>query len=143
MKKARLSFLDAGDSMDARTRRVTVSKQKEGDHKIDPRAESFKPEYTKPGPYSDMLGAWTIYDAMYHALDSKAGEVKGIAFALPEDGKKEDLGFEFKVYRGGDTVGWYTARGGNETYTVLNIYVDIIPVKLTRPLYRTLKLSRP
>jgi cyanophycinase len=90
-----------------------------------------------------MLGAWAVYEAMYHALDSKAGAVKGIAFALPESGDKADLGFEFKVYRGDDSVGWYTARGGNEAYTVLNMYVDIVPVKMTERLYKPLKPSGP
>jgi len=143
LKKAKLSYLDAGDSMDAKTRGVTVSKQKAEDRKIEPQNKSFKPEYTKPGPYSDILGPWAIYDAMYHALDSKAGKVTGLAFALPESGDKDDLGFEFKIYRGNDTFGWYTAKGGNETYTVLNVYVDIIPVKLTQQLYKPLKPSEP
>jgi hypothetical protein len=35
-----------------------------------------------------------------------------------------------KVYRGDDTHGWYTAAGGNESYTLVNVYADITPVKL-------------
>jgi hypothetical protein len=68
------------------------------------------------------------------ALDSRPGVVKGIAFAQPEGGDKNDLGFGFKVYRGRDTDGWYSAAGGNESYTLVNLYVDITPVKLAQPL---------
>jgi len=70
---------------------------------------------------------------MYHALDSKAGQVKGLAFALKGD--KKDLGFEFKVYRGKDTIGWRTRKDGHKTYTIQNIYVDITPVQMANPLY--------
>jgi cyanophycinase len=133
MKKARLTYLDAGDSMDARTRAVTVGKLKMGDRKIDPNARGFDPYYKAPEPVTDMLAAWAVYEAMVHALDSKTGEVMGLAFALRGD--KKELGFEFRVYRGNDTVGWNTSRGGNERYSVQNIYLDITPVQMARPLY--------
>jgi cyanophycinase len=141
MKKARLSYLDAGDSLDIKTGHVTVSARKEAGCKIDPQAKDFAPEDTGPAIYPDILGAWTICEAMYQALDSKAGEVKGIAFALPD--RDDKLGFEFKIYRGPESVGWYTARGGNEAYTVLNVYVDITPVKLTGPSYEPLSSESP
>ena len=72
---------------------------------------------------------------MRNVVDSRVGVVEGLAFAQPEGGKKNDLGFKFTIYRAKDTAGWYTAGGGHEAYTVVNAYVDIIPVKLARPLY--------
>jgi cyanophycinase len=140
MKKVKLTYLDAGDSMDAATRLVHVSKKKLHDRKIDPRAKDFSPYYYLPEDFyfSDMLGAGAVYLAMCRALDSQVGVVTGVAFGQPVGGRKNDLGFEFKVYRGDDTVGWYTAAGGNETWTVLNAYVDITPVKLAHPLYTPL-----
>jgi cyanophycinase len=140
MRKARLTYLDAGDRMDARTRAVTVGRLKVTDQKIDPKGPDFKPYYRRPAFVPDMLSSGAIYEAMYHALDSTAGVVKGLAFG--GDGDRKDLGFEFTVYRGGDTVGWYTARGGHETYTVFNVYVDILPVEMADPLYRPLKPSK-
>ncbi|HEV3258666.1 MAG TPA: cyanophycinase [Gemmataceae bacterium] len=140
MKKARLTYLDSGDSMDARTRAVTVGKLKTAGQKIDPKARDFKPYFDEPEQFyfPNMLATWAIYEAMTRVLDGKFPVAKGLAFAQPEHGDKNDLGFEFKVYRGDDTVGWYTAKGGYESYTVLNVYVDINPVKLAHPLYTPL-----
>jgi len=140
MRKARLTYLDTGDSMDARTRKVTVSKLKAGDTKLDPKAKGFIPYFDKPEQFyfADMLGAGVIFEAMTRVVDGKFDVAKGVAFAQPEGGDKNDLGFEFKVYRGDDTVGWYTGKGGYESYTVLNVYVDITPVKLAHPLYTPL-----
>jgi cyanophycinase len=136
MKGARLTYLDNGDSMDVRTRKVTPSRAKLVEGTVDPDAKDFKPSFHQPEDFyfPDMLGPWAIYEAMSHAIDSRPGVVKGLAFAQPEGGDKNDLGFEFKVYRGHDTEGWYTGAGGNESYTLLNIYVDITPVKLANPL---------
>src|SRR5262249_40817495 len=125
-----------GDSMDAKTRTVTPSRAKLKEGRIDPKAKGFKPHYHRSEDFyfPDMLGPWAIYEAMSHALDSRPGAVKGIAFAQPEAGDKNDPGFRFKVYRGKDTHGWYSAAGGNESYTLVNLYVDIAPVKLAQPL---------
>jgi cyanophycinase len=141
MKGAKLTYLDAGDSMDARTRKVTVGSLKASDRKIDPKDRDFEPNYDEPTDFyfPDMLATDVVYRAMSHALDSREGVVKGLAFGQPAGGRKNDLGFEFRVYRGADSVGWYTALGGNETYTLVNLYVDIIPVKLANPLYTPLK----
>jgi cyanophycinase len=136
MTRARLTYLDTGDSMDAKTHQVTPSRAKLDAGRIDPKAKGFEPYYHRPEDFyfSDMLGPWAIYEAMSHALDSRPGVVKGIAFAQPEGGDKNDLGFRIKVYRGHDTDGWYSAAGGNESYTLVNLYVDITPVKLAQPL---------
>ena len=141
LKNARLSYLDSGDRMDMKTRKVTVSRLKASEPMIDPRAKDFVPEFTSAGHFyfSDILSTNAIYRAMRNALAGKTGVVKGLAFAQPEGGAKNDLGFEFKVYRGPGTVGWYTARGGHEAYTVLEVRVDITPVKLPNPLYTPLK----
>jgi cyanophycinase len=140
MKNARLTYLDAGDSMDANTREVILGPTKVEEGKVDPQAEGFKPNFDRPEEFyfPDMCGAWAIYEAMSHAVDSRKGVVKGLAFALPEGGDKNDLGFDFTVYRGGDTKGWYTSARGYETYTLANVHVDITPVKLARPLYTPL-----
>jgi cyanophycinase len=140
MKRVRLTYLDSGDSMDAETRQVKPGPAKLVGGKIDPKGKDFKPYFDKPEEFyfPDMLGPWAIYEAMSHAADSRPGVVKGLAFAQPERGDKNDLGFKFKVYRGGDTEAWYSAAGGNETYTLVNVYVDITPVTLATPLYTPL-----
>jgi len=137
MKKARLDYLDTGDSLDARTHKVTVSQRKTNDRKIDPQAGSFRPFYGDPAPMSDILAPWQLYKAMCEALDSRTGMVTGLAFGL--SGARKELGFEVKVYRGKDTIGWNTVLGGNDSYTVLNVYVDITPVRMADPLYQPRK----
>jgi len=141
IKGARLTYLDTGDSMDAGTRQVTVSNWKTHDRRVNPKDKDFVPNYDQPEDFyfPDILATEAIFKAMSHALDSKDGVVKGLAFAQPKGGLKNDLGFEFQVYRGADTIGWSSAWGGYETYTLLNLYVDITPVKLARPLYTPLK----
>ncbi len=136
MKKAKLTYLDAGDRMDAKTLEVTPSKRKLADRKVDPKAKDFTPYFDPPGEsyFADMLAPWAIVEAMTHALDSKDRVVRGLAFAQPEGGKKNDLGFAFRVYRGADTIGWWSDQGGPGRYTVVNAYVDITPVKLPTPI---------
>jgi cyanophycinase len=140
MKRARLTFLDVGDRMDARTRTVSVSPLKAADMKIDPKRKDFAPWYEGPEHFyhPDMFGGSAIYEAMRTALDSKRGVVKGVAFSQPDGGPKNELGFEFMFYRGQDTIGWYTGKGGHHRYTVLNAYVDVTPVQLATPLYTSL-----
>jgi cyanophycinase len=144
MRRARLTYLDAGDRLDCRTGKVTVSARKLRGRKVDPRAKGFIPEFTEPEDliFPDMLGVWAVYEAMSHALDSRAGEVKGLALNPWDGGPLKGLGFEFRVYRGADTVGWSTSKGGNDSYTVLNAYVDITPVRLAYPLYTPLGPAR-
>ncbi|TXT33201.1 MAG: cyanophycinase, partial [Planctomycetota bacterium] len=43
--------------------------------------------------------------------------------------------FEFKFYRGPDSKGWYTEEFGGEDYTVLNVHLDIRPIRINGPLY--------
>jgi cyanophycinase len=137
MKRARLTYLDTGDRMDMRTHAVTLAKRKLEGQKIDPRDPGFKPEQETTAFVPDMLGSGALLSAMIGALESRSGEVKGLAFS-PE-GSKKTLGFEIKVYRAKDACGWYTARGGYDSYTVTKMLVDILPVEMAVPIYRPLK----
>ena len=49
-----------------------------------------------------------------------------------------DLGFEFRLYKGPGTLGYFTGAWGGEDYTVVRVYLDITPVRLNVPLYRPL-----
>lgn len=142
LHKARLTYLDDGDHMNSRTLEVTPSDVKRGDTKIDPRdPKTFEPEYNSASSryFADILANMAVYSAMRNALDSRRGEVQGLAFAQPEGGKKNDLGFTFRFYRGNDTLGWKTSRRGYESYSIVNVYLDIEPVRLAVPLYTPLR----
>jgi cyanophycinase len=136
LKKARLTYLASGDRIDMRTLEVTAAKSKDGNSKIDPQAPDFMPSYTQPGEsfFPDMLAPGVIVDAMTQALDSKDRTVRGLAFNQAAGGDLNDLGFSFRLYRDKDTIGWYTDKGGYGSYTLVNVYVDITPVKVANPI---------
>ncbi|MET0207564.1 MAG: hypothetical protein ABW220_00910, partial [Burkholderiaceae bacterium] len=46
-----------------------------------------------------------------------------------------DLGFLFRLYKGPGSVGWSTDEQGPEDYTVVNLYMDVTPVRMPLPLY--------
>ena len=74
---------------------------------------------------------------MANLIDNKQKEVIGLAFnGSGSLGPKPDLGFEFRFRKGGDSLGYFTTSFGGEDYTVTNIYLDIRPVQMSKPLYR-------
>jgi len=137
LRNARLTYLDRGDRYDMRSGVTTPSAQKLADARIDPRSSDFRPGFRRTRFYPDILGDFTIVNAMGNLLDSRESEAIGLAFAgkpNPAD-TQPDLGFEFKLRRGDDSVGWYTGAFGGEDYTIVNLYLDVTPVTISRPLY--------
>lgn len=82
-----------------------------------------------------MLGNTAVLDIMTKLLDNKYDEATGLAFdgAAAQHGPTD--GFEFRFYRGPDTVGWETESFGGDDYTIVSIHCDITPIKITGPLY--------
>jgi cyanophycinase len=138
LTNARLTYLDHGDRFNLKTRVATLSALKLRSQKLDPSAPDYKPEYTSPRFYTDMLGDSTLVNAMSYLIDSNQKEVRGLSFegAPKATDTLADLGFEFRIYKGPDSVGWTTDELGPEEYSVLNIYMDVTPVRLPQPLYR-------
>lgn len=138
LKGARLSYLDRGDRYDLRQRRVLPSAEKLADTRIDPNAADYSPYFDNRPFYADMLGDNTIVHAMTNLIDNKLPEVHGLAFAGEPQAvdAKGQLGFSFRLYKGKDSLGWYTSRQGGEDYTVANLYLDVLPVRMPRPLYQ-------
>lgn len=135
---ARLTYLDHGDRYNLKTRITTPSAVKLRGQKLDPVAAGYKPYYTDPLFYSDMLGDSAISNGMSYLIDSVLPEIRGLAFeAAPKPGESlNDLGFVFRLYKGPGSVGWSTDELGPEDYTVVNLYLDILPVRLPQPLYQ-------
>ncbi|WP_284615053.1 cyanophycinase [Aquabacterium humicola] len=138
LRGAKLSYLDRGDRVNLRTRVVTPSPQKAADLRIDPNAPGFKPYFPRVPYPLDMLGDTTIANAMAQLLDSPERELRGLAFDArpPADDPQPALGFEFRLYKGADTLGWFTGSFGGEDYTVANLYLDVLPVRVQQPLHR-------
>ncbi|WP_396268688.1 cyanophycinase [Ideonella sp.] len=133
----RLSYLDRGDRYDLGLRKVLPSARKLRGNKLDPSAANYKPDFTNDPYYTDMLGDTTISNAMGVLMDSTQKEARGMAFdpkAQPSDATA-DLGFSFRLYKGKDSIGWYSDELGADEYTVSNVYLDIQPVRMSRPLF--------
>ncbi|WP_416761138.1 cyanophycinase [Roseateles sp. So40a] len=137
LRNAKLTYLDHGDRMNLRTRGVTPSAIKLRGQKLEPGAPDYKPYYTLPQFYTDMLGDSTISTAMSILIDSVQPEFRGLSFeAAPKAGDNlADLGFLFRLYKGPGSIGWSTDELGPEDYTVVNLYLDVTPVRMPLPLF--------
>lgn len=141
LRGAKLSYLDRGDRHDLRSGQSTPAEHKLREPRIDPAASDYKP-YLPAGAYHlDILGAGTIVTAMAQLLDSPADEVRGLAWrAKPQAGEREpELGFEFRLYKAPGLTGWFSGALGGEDYTVLNARLDVIPVRMSLPLFTPLQ----
>jgi cyanophycinase len=138
MHGGQLSFLGDGDRLDLHTRRMTPAAHKAAGVFIDPRAPDFRPEFPAAPFVLDVLGDGAIVRAMSNLLDSPLDEVRGLAFdaRFAADDPQRALGFEFRLYKGPDTVGWYSGSQGDEAYSVAGVRLDVTPVRVAEPLYR-------
>jgi cyanophycinase len=137
LRGARLSYLDRGDRMDLGTGTITPAAAKLADTKLDWTKSDFKPSNEGVQYHLDMLGNWTIVNAMSELVDSRAKEIRGLAYdAQPKaDDPLAALGFEFRLYKGDGTVAWYTDVSGADAYTIGDVYLDVTPVRMAQPLY--------
>jgi cyanophycinase len=137
LRGARLSFLDHGDRLDLGTGAITPSAPKLAGTKLDPNAADFKPYYPDAPDHLEILGNGTIVSAMSALMDSPASQVRGLAYdPRPKAGDPlAALGFEFRLYKGEGTVGWNTDVTGADAYTLVNVYLDVTPVRVAQPLY--------
>ena len=138
LQGGQLSFLGDGDRLDLRTRRMTPAAHQVAGVFIDPRAPDFRPEFPDAPFVLDVLGEGAIVRAMSNLLDSPLDEVRGLAFdaRFAADDPQRTLGFEFRLYKGPDTVGWYSDSRGGEAYSVAGVRLDVTPVRVAEPLYR-------
>ncbi len=135
LKNVRLTYLDRGDRYDLKTRVVTPSDDKLDDEKLDPTSPDFKPYLDRPLFFNDILGNTTVADLMGKLMECMHAEAIGLAFDGTEARKHSVDGFEFKFIRDDESIAWYTESHGGDDYTVLNIRLDIRPIRITGPLY--------
>ena len=141
LQGAMLSFLDRGDRFDLADGMLQPAPDKLAG-RIDPNAAAFKPYHAHAGFHPDLLGDNAIVHAMTRLVDSPDREVRGLAFngralagADPQD-EQPALGFEFRLYKGADTLAWFTSARGAEDYSVWRMRLDVTPVRMAQPLYR-------
>lgn len=137
VRNARIAYVEDGDRIDLAARAVVPAPVKLRGQRLDPSSPDFKPYHQEPRFQLDMLGDQTIANAMRFLIDSNQAETRGLSFdVLPKAGDPlAELGFLFRVYKAADSVGWSTDAFGGEQFTVINLRLDITPVRLPRPLF--------
>ena len=135
LKNVKMSYLDRGDRIDLRTREVTPAEEKMDDIELNPTSENYKPYFDHRMFYTDILGNCAVADLLGRLIDNEESEAIGLAFSGLDSRHQPSDGFEFRFYRGPDSRGWYTEEFGGEDYTVLNIHLDIRPIRIAGPLY--------
>lgn len=135
LQNVRLTYLDRGDRFDLTTREVTPSLEKLEEQKIEPFSPDFRPFFRKQLFFNDILANTTVADLMGKLIDNKFPTAIGLAFDGMQARTEPVDGFEFLFTRDEESVGWYTERFGGDDYTVLNIRLDIRPIRITGPLY--------
>ena len=137
LRDARLTYLDRGDRYNLKTRIATPSAEKLKGKKLDPNDKNFSPYFDTDMFYPDVLGDSVVSNLMANFIDNRQTEVIGLAFnATAATQNPRDLGFEFRFRKGNDSVGYFTSSLGGEDYSVINIVLDIRPVRMSNPLYR-------
>lgn len=136
LRNVKLTYLDRGDSIDLRTLDVTPSNEKAADRRIDPRAPDFRPHFRHRIFCNDILGNMALVDLMRQLVDNHHDEAFGLAFDGAAARQGSTPGFEFRFYRGDDTMGWETEAFGGDDYTIVNIHVDVTPITIQGPLYQ-------
>jgi cyanophycinase len=70
---------------------------------------------------------------MEKLINNSRSEAIGIAAPAPGD-PRPDLGFEFKLTRDASSVGYESAT--SDAYTILNLRMDVRPLKITQSWYQ-------
>lgn len=133
VSNVRLSYLDNGDRFNLLSQTFTPAPDK-----LDNRIDPARPYYREPLFSADILGNSTVVDLMAKLIDSDQLDAIGLSLDSP-NGIQPDLGFEFKLTRTGDSVGYQSSF--TEQYSVYNIRLDIRPIVVQRPLYQYRQLE--
>jgi cyanophycinase len=133
---ARLTYVADGDRIDVRSGTLVPSDEKLAGQRLDPGAPGFRPYFEDTPFLLDVLGDGAVLKAMTYMVDGPAATIRGLAYdARPDAAAPRDLGFEFRFSRRPDTVGWYASVDDTESYSVANVRLDVVPVRVAEPLY--------
>jgi cyanophycinase len=140
VRNVRVSYLDNGDHYDlAKAQaRVFPAKQAKGELKFG--QPGFVPDFENPRPaFADILGENAVLRALSQLVDGPDDHVTGFAFdPLPAAGAPApDLGFEFVLRRDERTHAWDSAGIDGKDYSVFDARLDVRPVRMTTPLYKS------
>ena len=136
VKNVKLTYLDHGDTIRISTRELIPSAKKQEGTKLDPKSPDYRPDSGERLFTNDILGNTTAVDMMCKLINNRHGEALGLAFDGSAAKEGPSQGFEFRFYRGDDTVGWSCSARGDETFTVSNVRLDIRPIEIAGQFYK-------
>ncbi len=128
LKGARLSYLDHGDRLDMVSRQITPHTYKLEEFVIEPGANGFRQPDEEQYTVGNMFSPGSLLDLMITSIEGKHKQVAGLAMKESR-GNQESGGYLFKFYTGPDSIGWLTTLFGGQRWTILNIYLDIVPLE--------------
>lgn len=134
LRGARLSYLEPGDRHDLDSGVTTPAAPK----RVDPPVPGLRPAAPTGRHFLDILGEGCVLAALKQLLDGQEPVVLGLAYrASPAPREpRPDVGFEFRFQRGPAFVGWRDP--GSDALTLLDVRLDVIPVRVAIPLYTPL-----
>lgn len=135
LNNVRLTYLDKGDLFNLDTLEITPLAERMDDQILDPKSPDFTPESKNQLFFNDILGNTTVADLMSKLMENLNQEAIGLAFDGDRARKESVDGFEFKFTRDDDSIAWFTEMFGGDDYTILNIRLDIRPIRINGPLY--------
>ncbi len=124
---ARLSYLEHGDGFDMATLEVRPAAVKLDGFEIEPDEEDR--QSSEPGRLvaADLFGRGRLLRLLREVLDGSRGEAFGLVF--PEGAGDDERGFRFRFHSLAETVGWLSVHTGIERYTILNVGLEVTPVR--------------
>jgi cyanophycinase len=135
LSNVRLTYLDKGDLFDLETLEITPLAERMEDEILDPKSPEFHPETKHRLFFNDILANSTVADVMCKLMENLHPEAYGLAFDGERARQEAVDGFEFKFTRDEESIAWFTEMFGGDDYTVLNIRLDIRPIRISGPLY--------
>ena len=136
LRNATLHWLESGDGFDLATRSPLPSARKLAGSKLLPLSPRHRGYLPGAWFYADMLGDSVIVTAMTRLVDGDQRELRGLAFAAHPTAADSapDLAFEWRLWLDTGTRGWLV--NNPDAYTLAGVRLDIVPVRLQRPLYQ-------
>ena len=127
LSDARLSYLEHGDRLDMRTLEVRPAAAKRDGFEIDPGAGERQPFARARPAAGELFARGRLLQLLHEAIDGPGGEASG--FVFPEGEGGGGWGFRFRFHPRPETRGWLSALSGIERYTIVNLGLEIAPVR--------------
>ena len=127
LANARISYLDNGDRFHLAQRGFVPGPGKEP-------VDRKSGEHRDALFYTDILGNTAVLDLLIKLADSDLQRAVGLAFEGPAS-RAPERGFEFIFTRMPDTREYVTNR--EDAWSIYRIRLDVRPVRMQQPLYRT------